>query len=211
MVFGAFVNAAGMTEPVMMWMHRSHARLGLGSMVPVVTALYAGGLLIIPGILAVACGWVSRRWARRSAAWKDLTCSFTLALVPVCFGMWLAHFSNHLVAGWSTLIPAAERFFSRVPSGGYPQASIPSWFPSLEFLFLGLGLLLTLHSAWRVACSIACSASRADRMAVMSPWAVLASALYAAGLLDACHPIQRRGRLLCRGAGRGPSSCLCRA
>ncbi len=78
LVFGAFVNAAGMTEPVMMWMHRWHARLGLGSMVPVVTALYAGGLLIIPGILAVACGWVSQRWARRSAAWKDLTCSFTL-------------------------------------------------------------------------------------------------------------------------------------
>jgi hypothetical protein len=194
MVFGAFVNAAGMTGPVMMWMHRWHARLGLGSMVPVVTALYAGGLLIIPGILAVACGWVSQRWARRSAAWKDLTCSFTLALVPVGFGMWLAHFSNHLVAGWSTLIPAAERFFSRVPSGGYPQASIPSWLPSLEFLFLGFGLLLTLYSAWRVACRV----SRADRMAmaVMSPWAVLASALYAAGLWIVCQPMQMRGMMM---------------
>ena len=27
LVFGAFVNAAGMTEPVMMWMHHWHARL----------------------------------------------------------------------------------------------------------------------------------------------------------------------------------------
>ncbi len=97
-------------------------------------------------------------------------------------------------AGWSTLIPAAERFFSRVPSGGYPQASIPSWFPSLEFLFLGLGLLLTLYSAWRVACRV----SRADRMAmaVMSPWAVLASALYAAGLWIVCQPMQMRGMMM---------------
>jgi hypothetical protein len=50
LVFGAFVNAAGMTEPVMMWIHHWHVRLGLSSMVPIVTALYVGGLLIIPGI-----------------------------------------------------------------------------------------------------------------------------------------------------------------
>src|SRR3954453_18941838 len=35
LVFGAFVNAAGMTGPVMMWMHHWHAQLGLGSMVPI--------------------------------------------------------------------------------------------------------------------------------------------------------------------------------
>ena len=66
LVFGAFVNAAGMTEPVMMWIHHWHARLGLSSMVPIVTALYAGGLLIIPGILAAVCGWVSLRWGKRA-------------------------------------------------------------------------------------------------------------------------------------------------
>ena len=36
-------------------------------MVPIVTVLYAVGLLIIPGILAAACGWVEPRWARASA------------------------------------------------------------------------------------------------------------------------------------------------
>src|SRR5580658_8957213 len=58
LVFGAFLNAAGMTEPVMMWMHRWHARLG--SMLPVVTVMYAAGLVIVPAMLAVACGWISR-------------------------------------------------------------------------------------------------------------------------------------------------------
>jgi len=197
LVFGAFVNAAGMTEPVMMWMHHWHARLELTSMVPVVTALYAAALLIIPGILAVACGRVSRRWAQTSAGWKDLTCSFTLTLVPVGFGMWLAHFSNHLVAGWSTFIPAVERFFSLVSSGEYPRAWAPSWLTSLELLFLGLGLLLTLYCAWRVACRVTCSKS-GDRMAlaVMSPWAVLAGALYAAGLWILFQPMQMRGTIL---------------
>src|SRR6267154_599009 len=44
LVFGAFLNAAGMTEPVMMWMHQWHARLQLSSMVPIVTLMYFCGL-----------------------------------------------------------------------------------------------------------------------------------------------------------------------
>ena len=120
LVFGAFVNAAGMTEPVMMWMHHWHARLRLSSMTPVVSVFCVGGLLVIPGILATGCGWVSRLWAQTNATWKDLTCSFALTLVPIGFSMWLAHFSNHLVAGWSAL-SRPERFVSRVSSGLFPS------------------------------------------------------------------------------------------
>jgi hypothetical protein len=194
LVFGAFLNAAGMTEPVMMWMHHWHARLGLTSIVPIITGFYAGGLLIIPAILAAACGWVSLRWAQGSSTWKDLTCSFTLALVPVGFAMWLAHFSNHLIAGWCTLIPAIERFFSLVSAGDCPRASSLSWLPSLELIFLGLGFLLTLYTAWRVACRV----SGGDRiaLAVMSPWAVLAGALYSAGIWIVLQPMRMRGMMM---------------
>jgi cytochrome c oxidase assembly factor CtaG/ferredoxin len=191
LVFGAFVNAAGMTEPVMMWMHHWHARLEVRSMAPIVTALYAGGLLILPAILAAACGWVSHCWGQAGNSWKDLTCSFTLALIPVGFGMWLAHFSNHLVAGWSSFVPAAERVLSRVSPGIYPRAWIPGWLPSLELVLLGLGLLLTLYSAWAVACRVA-DGDRAA-LAVMSPWAILAGALYSIGVWIVFQPMQMRG------------------
>ena len=191
LVFGAFVNAAGMTEPVMMWMHHWHARLEFRSMAPIVTSLYAVGLLILPAISAAACGWVSHCWGQAGNSWKDLTCSFTLALIPVGFGMWLAHFSNHLVAGWSSFVPAAERVLSRVSPGIYPRAWIPSWLPSLELVLLGLGLLLTLYSAWAVACRVA-DGDRAA-LAVMSPWAILAGALYSIGVWIVFQPMQMRG------------------
>jgi len=196
LVFGAFLNAAGMTEPVMMWMHRWHARLELSSMVPIVSVLYAGGVLIIPGILAAACGWASLHSARASAGWKELTCGFTLALVPLGFSMWLAHFSNHLVAGWSALLPAVERFFSRVSSGVYAQAWMPVWMPSVDLLFLDFGLLLTLYVAWRVARQVA----NGERMAlaVLAPWAVLAGALYSAGVWIVFQPMQMRGTMMMR-------------
>jgi hypothetical protein len=192
LVFGAFLNAAGMTGPVMMWMHHWQARLSLSSIVPVVTVMYAGGLLIIPAMLAAACGWISRLGSQ--TAWKDLTCSFTLTLAPVGFSMWLAHFSNHLFAGWSTVIPAVERFVSRASSVNYSPAWTPNWIPSLELCFLDLGLLITLYTTWRVARRFA----NGDRMALiaMSPWAVLAGALYSAGIWIVFQPMQMRGMMM---------------
>ncbi len=145
-------------------------------------------------MLAAACGWFSLRWSQTSSAWKELTCSFTLTLVPVGFAMWLAHFSNHLVAGWSAAIPVVERFFSRVSSSSFPQAWMPAWLPSLEVIFLDLGLLLTLYTAWLVACRVADGDRRA--LAVMLPWAVLAGALYGAGLWIVFQPMQMRGTMI---------------
>ena len=173
LVFGAFLNAAGMTEPVMIWMHQWHARLG--SMLAVVTVMYAAGLLIAPALLAAACGWISRVGARGS--WKDLTCSFTLALVPVGFSMWLAHFSNHFLAWWSSVI-----------------AWNWSWIPSLELSFLDLGLLLSLYTTWRVAVRVAAGGRKA--LAAMGPWAVLAGALYAMGVWIVFQPMQMRGMMM---------------
>jgi cytochrome c oxidase assembly factor CtaG len=173
LVFGAFLNAAGMTGPVMGWMHHWHARLG--SMAAVVTVMYIIGLLLVPALLIAACGWLSRLGARTE--WKELTCSFALALVPVGFGMWLAHFSNHLLAWWSTVIPAVQRFI-----------------PSLELCFLDLGLLLALYILWRVAQRFAGGGRMA--VAVMSPWAVLAGALYSAGVWIVFQPMQMRGMMM---------------
>ena len=174
LVFGAFLNAAGMTEPVMMWMHRWHARLG--SMPSVVTLMYVVGLLIAPATLALACGWISRLGA--PAAWKDLTCGFALSLVPIGFSMWLAHFSNHFFTWWSSVITTWNW----------------NWIPSLELCFLDLGLLLTLYTAWRVAGRFAAGGRMA--LAAMSPWAVLAGALYAIGVWTVFQPMQMRGMMM---------------
>jgi hypothetical protein len=112
-VFGAFVNAAGMTGPVMSWMHRWHARLG--SMMPVVTLLYFAGLIVVPALVLLS--------RHPKAAY-----GFVLALIPLGLGMWLAHFSYHIVP-----------------------------MPGLELLLLGGGFLLTLHTAWHIARRLAAS------------------------------------------------------
>ena len=88
-VFGAFTNAAAMSEPVMMWEHRLHARLGANAMPWIVAAFILSGAILLPGLIGlIARGLTSREVVQRLA----------FALVPLGFAMWLAHLLFH-VAG----------------------------------------------------------------------------------------------------------------
>jgi hypothetical protein len=183
-----------MTGPVMMWMHHWHAKLGLSSMVPVVTVFYVISLLIVPGMLVAACGWASSYWGQLNLTPISVICRFALAFIPVGFGMWLAHFSNHLLAGWSTIIPVAGRFLWPVTSVNYPAAFVPEWLPSMELIFLDAGLLLTLYAMWGVACRLV-NGGRSS-VPVVLPWALLASGLYSAGVWVVFQPMQMRGMMM---------------
>jgi cytochrome c oxidase assembly factor CtaG/polyferredoxin len=174
LVFGAFINAAGMTERVMMWMHRWHAYLG--SMLAVVTLMYAAGLLIIPAALIAVCGWSTRRTAHIS--WRDAICGFAPTFVPLGFSMWLAHFSNHLFTWSNSLAPALGS----------------NWIPSLELFVLDLGLLVTLYASWRVAGRF--SEIPRTVFTVSFPWTVLAGGLYASSIWIVFQPMQMRGMLM---------------
>jgi hypothetical protein len=123
-----------------------------------------------------------------------MICSFTLALVPMGFGMWLAHFSNHLLAGWSSITPVVQRVLSQAALVDYPAAQVPNWLPSLELLFLDLGLLLTLYIAWRLAGRLVDRARQI--VAVLLPWALLATTLYSAGVWIVFQPMEMRGMMM---------------
>ena len=170
LVFGAFVNAAGMIQPVMDW-----------------TGLYVFGLLIAPVIFAFLCAGLGRWLGRVSASSKELACTFALALVPLGFSMWIAHFSYHLVTGWSAIVPALRL-------GAAMAAGVPSWWPPAEILLLDCGLLLTLYVAWRLACQRTAGAVRA--LGLMMPWAALAILLYSAGVWILFQPMQMRGMVM---------------
>jgi hypothetical protein len=131
-----------MTGPVMMWMHRWHARLG--SMMAVVTLFYFAGLIVVPTLVLLS--------QRRTTSY-----GLVLALIPLGFGMWLAHFSYHV-------LPV----------------------PGLELIFLGGGLLLTLHTGWHIARRLTVS---------MWPTALMAAALYFFGVWIVFQPMQMRGTM----------------
>jgi len=144
LVIGAFVNAAGMTGPIMMWMQEQGA----------MSSFYYAAALLLP---AAAMFWGVR---------GEETSRFVLALVPLGFSMWLAHFSFHLV---SSFAPAA------------------AWLTPAEILALDCGLLASLYLAWRIS-------DRA--FGRFAPWATFAVALYSFGIWILFQPMQMRGMVM---------------
>src|SRR5581483_2149089 len=125
--------------------------------------------------------------------------SFVMALVPLGFSMWVAHFVYHLLTGASALVPTFQRATSDIgisflgrPNWFSTSTMVPiDWLTSIQVLLLGAGLLLTLYVGWRTAFSFTKQARSA--FALLIPWATLAVALYAAGVWVVFQPMQMRG------------------
>ena len=201
LTFGAFANAAGMIAPVTEWEQRLQIRFGFSSPLPVITALFALSLLIAPATMTVFCGMLSKSLGGSTLQWKKLTTSFVMALLPLGFSMWVAHFVYHLLTGGSAIVPVIKRAARDVgirllasPDWSSVGAMVPvDWLTSIQILLLGAGLLLTLYVCWRTACSF----TRQTRSAfgLLLPWAVFAIALYAAGVWIVFQPMQMRGMM----------------
>lgn len=90
-VFGAFVNAAGMVDPVAGWEHAWR-----GS----VAAFVLGGVIVLPLLTVLLCAVLNRlAGARQKTA--DTVRRFIFSLVPLGVSMWAAHLLYHLAMGWN--------------------------------------------------------------------------------------------------------------
>lgn len=191
LTFGAFANAAGMVLPVLRWLESRSPSGDLWQ----VTGLAILALLVLPAAIASLAAWGSS--ALGGGAWKENLCRFSLALAPLGFGMWLAHFVFHFFTAALTPIPVfhrAAREFGLTATE--PVWTVPSWafydLPALELLLLDIGLLLSLFVCWNIARQFAPTRT----LRVFFPWAFLAAALFAAGVWIIFQPMEMRGALM---------------
>jgi hypothetical protein len=205
LAFGAFVNAAGMIGPVLAAQARVGQALGWRSPMGVVTLFSLPGLLVLPLLVHGAAAGLSRRWGGLERGLADVMTRYAPALVPVGLGMWLAHATYHLVTSYGAAVPTAQRFVSDL---GWPllgqadwsQAccqSAAGWLLRLETVCLQLGMLLSLHTAYRISVQLTGRPSRGLR--AFAPWALVIGLLCLAGLWIVHQPMQMRGML--SGAG----------
>ena len=188
-VFGAFVNAAGMVGPVMMWEHGWHARLGAHMMPAIVAAFVVAGVLLVPAVIVTVCGGLNRLAGSRANLGQTVR-RFAFALVPVGVAMWAAHLLYHFSTAWSAPSVVVERLLSGL-GGALPSGSIPAWLTSAQISLLDAGLLLTLYVAWRVATQQVDGTRRA--IGLVAPWVAVSCGLYCAGIWILFQPMQMRG------------------
>jgi cytochrome c oxidase assembly factor CtaG len=201
LVFGAFANAAGMTGSVVEWQERIRAAAGLSSTFVLTTTLAAFALLAVPLVLVATVAAVSRSWGGMAISWLEVATRYAYALVPLGFGMWLAHYCFHFLTGYAGLLPTTQRF---VASLGYrflgsPHwacaccAPVTGWLLRLELVFLELGLLLSLYAGYRI--SLAQVPRLPQALRACAPWAVLMVCLFAVGVWVVFQPMEMRGML----------------
>jgi ferredoxin len=203
LVFGAFLNAFGMVEPVFRLQAWAAGLPGMPSRTGFLLAFFGVGLVLLPLLLTGATAWASRALAGGSDRLVARGSRYAWGLVPLGFGMWTAHYLHHLLIGGLTVVPVVQQYLRDlgIPAGepGWGLgAMVPeSWLFPLELVFLQGGLLLSLLATWRIAGETEGPRRRALRAFV--PWALLATSLAGAGIWLLLQPMEMRGTLLAPG------------
>jgi cytochrome c oxidase assembly factor CtaG len=195
LVFGAFANAAGMVGPVL------DVRDRLGGPLLSATVFYVLALVALPLLAAGSAAILSRRWGRLQSSTREVATRYAFALVPLGFGMWLAHYGFHFLTSYDAVVPATQRLALDLgwTSLGRPDwvasccRPVGEWLPRLEIVLLDVGLLFSLYAAYRIARSQCPEPSRA--LGAFAPWGVLIGVLFAAGVWIVLQPMQMRGTL----------------
>jgi cytochrome c oxidase assembly factor CtaG len=193
LAFGAFANAAGMVGPVAEAQERLASLLGVRSPLLATTAFYLLALVALPPLAVFGAAALSRRWGRLGPSTLEVATRYAYALVPLGFGMWLAHYCFHFLTSYDTAVPVTQRFAADLglaslgePIWGYACCRpMTPWLLPLELLFLDLGLLLSLYTGYRLAPSLK----------ALAPWALLLMLLFAVGVWILFQPMQMRGTL----------------
>ena len=155
--FGALLNAFGMVSPVYVverWlaglMHVSHEA-------PVLGVIFGFFLVLEPLVLLGLAAWLTCNWGGIKRALLPTAVRYSYALVPLGFGMWLAHYGFHLFTGVLTFIPVTQ---SALVNLGLNFLGDPRWtwtgipvrfVQPIELCFIGLGFAGSLLVAYRLS------------------------------------------------------------
>ena len=196
--FGALMNAFGMVSPVYLvetWLGRM---MHVHSQATELSLLFALVLILEPALLLGLAAVISRTWAGVQRAWLPLIVRYTYALVPLGFGMWLAHYGFHFFTGLYTIVPVTQ---SALAGLGWSWAGTPRWtlvgipkyvVEPLEFGFLLLGMAGSLLVAWQLAEED----SEQHPVRAFLPWATVCLLLLLASVWLMLQPMDMRATIM---------------
>jgi len=194
--FGAILNAFAMISPVYAIEQWAADLTGLTVEWPILAALFTVVLVIEPAVLLVVAAVITRRAARSSESVLAIIKRFSRSLLPIGFGIWLAHYGFHFLTGCLTVIPVAQN--AALQTLGWPILGQPQWqlggLPesvvfAMEIGFMSLGLIGSWLAAWMIARQM----SPTRTWSALLPWATLHLLLFVAAVWIMTQPMDMRG------------------
>ena len=199
-VFGGLINALGMVAPVRSLEGEIARQLGISGGAQSFAVLFVLATVVVPLILLGVCapitGLLTRDWSRTPT---QIAVNYAFALVPLGFGLWIAHYGFHFLTGVFTIVPVTQRAAMDLlgaPLLGQPLLRLTGVRPGLvypmEVGVILLGALGSLASAFQIS----------DRdypgrpLPATIPWALLVIGLTATALWIMSQPMEMTvGRL----------------
>ena len=197
--FGALLNAFGMVSPVYAVQRWIAGQMGTTSEGAVLLVLFASLLVVEPVLLLGLAAAATRRALPRREPLVAVAARFAHGLVPLGFGVWLAHYGFHLLTGLWTFVPVTQK--AVLDTFGTALLGAPQWdrgglstraVQPIEMGLLLLGAVGSLGVLWAIAKNQAPARPRA----AFAPWAVLTSVLFAAAVWLMAQPMEMRGTFL---------------
>jgi len=200
--FGALLNAFGMVSPVYAVESWLGKLLHLNHEAPVLGVIFTTALIVEPVLLLGLAAWLTRAALRAAPGKKrgllPLAVRYTYGLVPLGFGMWLAHYGFHFLTGLYTVIPVTQ---NAIASLGTPLLGEPRWnltgLPAnvvqvIEIGFLVLGLAGSLVVTYELAEDDAPD----HPLRAFFPWATVCLILWCASMWLMFQPMEMRATMM---------------
>ena len=193
--FGGLLNAFGMVSPVYAVESWLAARMRTTHEAPALGVLFLLLLVVEPLLLLGLASWLTRQGAGTREPLLPVATRFAYALAPLGFGIWLAHYSFHLLTGLWTFIPVAQSALGLSPDWSFGGVS-PGLVHPLELGFLALGLLGSLLVAWRIAERDYGENHPERTLRAFLPWAGLCLLLWYSAIWLLAQPMEMRGTFM---------------
>ena len=193
--FGSLLNAFGMITPVYRmeaWMaklfHVQH-------LAPILALLFFVFLVVEPVVFLGLAAWITRMLGGSGRALLPLAVRYSYALVPLGFGMWLAHYGFHFFTGLLTVVPLTQ---SALANLGWPVLGEPLWtltgMPRAMVQPLEMGfLLLGLAGSLMVTHHLATEDAPGRWIRAFLPWAAVCVLLWVGAMWLIGQPMDMRG------------------
>jgi hypothetical protein len=204
LTFGAFLNAFNMIKPVHALQALLARVLNTTSSAPGLAFVFVLGLIVLPAALLGAAALASRAWGQTGERrLVDNAMHYVYALVPLGFGMWLAHYSFHFLTGGLTIVPVIQSFladaglYAGEPNWALGPLVPQGWLFPIEAIMLYAGAFGSIIVAFKLAQGAGGATAR-DPLRVLGaavPWMLLALALLGLGLWILLQPMEMRGTM----------------
>ncbi len=210
LTFGAYLNAFAMIRPVYALQGDLARLLRTSSPTPGLLLIFAIGLLLLPAVVLGAASALTRLQVAPSASLGSIARRYIWALVPMGFGMWLAHYAFHFLTGALTIVPVVQSFLADV---GLYRGEVhwdlgplvpQGWLFPIEAALLYLGATGSIVAAVRIAQGHLVDLRRRTEkrtgpnaaLAAAAPWMILTLLLLGFGIWILVQPMEMRGTMM---------------